>query len=122
MFKIRGNKRGEAGGVSRADVEVAYQALLGRKPESEEAIRHHLAAGSFKALIEGIASSDEASLRRRDDSPFFYYHSTFDAEGIIRRHAASHIEPDPRFLTNFLGVKIDTKFLPLILSGREGYS
>ena len=93
MFRIRGNKRGEAGGVSRADVEVAYQALLGRKPGSEEAIRHHLAAGSFKAMIEGIASSDEASLRRRDDSPFFYYHSTFDAEGIIRRQLRRTLSP-----------------------------
>ena len=61
IFRSGRNKRGASKGVSRADVEVAYQALLGRKPESEEAIRHHLAAGSFKALIEGIAASDEAS-------------------------------------------------------------
>ena len=120
IFRSGRNKRGASGGVSRADVEVAYQALLGRKPDSEEAIRRHLAAGSFKALIESIAASDEAGSPRRNGSPFFYYHSTFDAEGTIRRHAASHIEPDPQFLTNFLGVRIDTKFLPLILSGREG--
>ena len=53
-------------------------------------------------------------------SPFFYYNTTFDAQEVIRRHAAAGLEPTPGFLTNYLGVKIDPKFLPQILTERAG--
>jgi len=53
-------------------------------------------------------------------SPFYYYHSCFDAQAVIRRHAASGLQPKPRYLTNFLGVLIDPKFFPSILNGRAG--
>ncbi len=53
-------------------------------------------------------------------SPFYYYHSCFDAQAVIRRHAAPGLRPNPRYLTNFLGVLIDPKFFPSILNGRAG--
>jgi hypothetical protein len=53
-------------------------------------------------------------------SPFFHYNSRFDALATIERHARHDLQPHPDYLTNFLGVRIDPKFLPEILSGREG--
>jgi hypothetical protein len=54
------------------------------------------------------------------ESPFFNYRSCFDAEAIMRRHAAPDLQPSPDHLTNFLGVRISPRFFPLILKGREG--
>jgi hypothetical protein len=54
------------------------------------------------------------------DSPFFHYNALFDAEATLWRHARDDLRPDPGYLTNFVGVKIDPKFLPEILRGREG--
>ncbi len=54
------------------------------------------------------------------DSPFFYYNTSFDAEAIIRRHAVPNLAPTPFYLTNFLGVRIDPKFFPDILTNRGG--
>lgn len=53
-------------------------------------------------------------------SPFYYYHSCFDAQAVIRRHAVSGLQPHPQYLTNFLGVLIDPKFFPSILTDRAG--
>ena len=53
-------------------------------------------------------------------SPFFHYNAAFDALATMRRHAASGLQPHPRYLTNFLGVLIDPKFFPSILEGRAG--
>lgn len=55
----------------------------------------------------------------RQESPFWFHATRFDVEGTIVRHAAQP-EADPRFLTNYLGVKIDPKFFPTILSNRIG--
>ncbi len=38
----------------------------------------------------------------------------------MRRHAASDLKSSPEHLTNFLGVRIDPKFFPTILQGRQG--
>lgn len=68
---------------------------------------------------ERLAAADaapEASLL----SPFQHYHTVFDAEQIIRRHAAPGLQPRPGYLTNFLGVLIDPKFFPQLLGGRGG--
>lgn len=46
--------------------------------------------------------------------------SIFRPTDIVERHAPENIEPDPRYVTNFLGVRIDPKFFPGILDGREG--
>ena len=53
-------------------------------------------------------------------SPFYYYHSCFDAQAVMRRHAVPGLQPHPQYLTNFLGVLIDPKFFPSILDGRAG--
>lgn len=53
-------------------------------------------------------------------SPFWHFHASFDAIGTIRRHALPDPQPDPRFLTNFLGVRIDPAFFPAILDGKAG--
>jgi len=54
------------------------------------------------------------------NSPFFHYNSSFDAVGVMRVHAVTNLEPNPKYLTNFLGVLIDPKFFPDILAGKEG--
>ena len=53
-------------------------------------------------------------------SPFFHYNASFDAVAPIHRHAAKDLMPTPGYLTNFLGVRIDPKFFPTILTGRGG--
>ncbi len=53
-------------------------------------------------------------------SPFYYYNTCFDAQAVIRRHAATGLQPHSDYLTNFLGVLIDPKFFPSILAGRAG--
>src|SRR5689334_22620519 len=53
-------------------------------------------------------------------SPFVHYNAQFDAQATIERHARHDLRPHPNYLTNFLGVRIDPKFLPQILRGREG--
>jgi FkbM family methyltransferase len=54
------------------------------------------------------------------ESPFHHYNARFDALETIEAHARSDLVPHPAYLTNFLGVRIDPKFLPQILHGREG--
>ena len=53
-------------------------------------------------------------------SPFYYYHACFAAQALICRYAVPGLQPHPRYLTNFLGVLIDPKFFPSILTGRAG--
>ncbi len=53
-------------------------------------------------------------------SPFFHYNARFDAHALMRRHQAPDLRPDPHYLINFLGVRIDPKFCPPLLDGRAG--
>jgi FkbM family methyltransferase len=53
-------------------------------------------------------------------SPFFYFNSQFDAQETICHHAVASLQPTPGYLTNYLGVRIDPKFLPHILTERAG--
>ena len=53
-------------------------------------------------------------------SPFFYYNARFDAEATILRHAVGGLPSTPGMLTNYLGVRIDPKFLPSILTNMAG--
>ena len=53
-------------------------------------------------------------------SPFLQYNSTFDAQETIKRHAVPNLQPNAAYLTNYLGVLIDPKFFPEILTGRQG--
>ena len=108
----------------RSIVHLAYESLLDRPPESERVVDHQVALGSAKAILSSIARSDEARAKlgavRGARSPFYHYAATFDAEATIRRHAKSGIEADPRWLTNFLGVRIEEHYLPEVLGGKAG--
>jgi SAM-dependent methyltransferase len=48
-----------AAGVSRESVVWAYRLLLGREPESDEAIATHLGAADRQALVRAFVASDE---------------------------------------------------------------
>jgi hypothetical protein len=71
---------------------------------------------------EAISESPEFRRKKlaRNESPFWYYASSFDAEEVIFRHAAPEVRPSSEHLTNYLGVRIRPHFLPNILSGKEG--
>ena len=97
---------------------AAYEAMLGRVPESEEAIESYRGIG-IEETLKTIARSPEFEARRRG-SPFFYYNSAFDAHEVITRHARHDLSSQPQYLTNFLGVRIDPKFVPQVLHGRAG--
>ncbi len=56
----------------------------------------------------------------REDSPCWYYGSTFDAEETILRHGNSGAGKVPNRLTNYLGVKIPAEIHPAYLNGRLG--
>ena len=45
--------------VSRSDVIEAYRVVLGRDPESEEAIQSHMAAPTIADLYQGLIGSEE---------------------------------------------------------------
>lgn len=51
---------------------------------------------------------------------FYQYKACFDAYDVIRRHAAPGLVADPAYLTNYLGVRLDPKFLPGLLDGQAG--
>ena len=69
-------------------------------------------------LVRQVAAREPPTADR--GSVFYHYHTCFDAEALIRRHAATDLRPDPLHLTNFLGVRIDPKFMPGVLTGRAG--
>lgn len=102
----------------RSNVVAAYETMLGRRPESDEVIETFRRL-PVEEMLRGIAESPEFKALRQA-SPFFYYNASFDARATIARHAKTDLVAHPDFLTNFLGVRIDPKFLPLILEGRAG--
>ncbi len=64
--------------------------------------------------------AENAQLRDIVPGAFFHYHTVFDAIGTIQRHAVEGVQATPAYLTNFLGVKIDPKFVPSVLAARAG--
>jgi FkbM family methyltransferase len=104
--------------TDRRAVVAAYEAMLGRAPESEEVIESFRGLG-IEEILRAIAGSPEF-VAQRHRSPFFYYNSAFDAHAVIQRHARDDLSPHPLYITNFLGVRIDPKFVPGVLEGRAG--
>ena len=102
----------------RRSVVVAYETMLGRQPESDAVVDGYARLG-LERTLRSIAGSPEFQAQRQG-SPFFHYNASFDARATIVRHARVDLAPHPDYLTNFLGVRIDPKFLPLILEGRAG--
>ena len=80
--------------------------------------------------IRRLRDARDALLRERDElvgrlaagenGQFFHYAASFDPQEVMRRHAVADLRPTPGYLTNFLGVRIDPKFFPTILQGRDG--
>lgn len=54
------------------------------------------------------------------DDVYFHYNASFDAIDTIERHSVAGLQPDPAFLTNFLGVRVSPESFPGILTGMEG--
>lgn len=53
-------------------------------------------------------------------SPFVHYNAVFDPQEVVRRYAVPNVQGIPGYLTNFLGVRVDPKFVPAQLEGRGG--
>jgi len=53
-------------------------------------------------------------------SPFYHYHSIFDPVGLVRKYAVGALGTHPEYLTNFMGVRVDPRYLPQVLSKRAG--
>src|SRR5271165_5047316 len=70
------------GRLSNDDVVAAYRWLLGREPESQ-AIIDGYSAETPARLVEDFATSPEFH-RRWKTSPYYYFNSILDVEGIIR--------------------------------------
>jgi hypothetical protein len=92
--------------------------MLGRKPETDAVVDRYSRMG-IEQTLRSIADSPEFKAQRQA-SPFFHYNAMFDARATIARHARTDLASHPDYLTNFLGVRIDPKFLPSILNGRDG--
>ncbi len=102
-----------------AFVDKVFNNLLGRAPEP--AALSILTEEPFDAahIIDVVTGSSEYTNKYRS-GPFYYYNSMIDVEEIILRHAAPDVQPEPGVLVNYLGVKIDPKYLPGALSGAAG--
>ncbi|HET7715278.1 MAG TPA: class I SAM-dependent methyltransferase [Bauldia sp.] len=99
--------------LDRSDVVAAYEALLGRQPESESVLDAHLRHGSFAELLRAIADSPEYAMRM-NRSPFFFYNSSFDVAAVIKAHEDPARTPKAGHVVNYLGVAINRDFLPLL--------
>lgn len=109
--------------VSRSDVVAAYNFILGRDPDNEFVIDHWMRTVDDRAsLSEAFIQSEEVQSRysRSVQSPFWHYHSSFDAEELVRRHAAPNITPSPQHFTNFLGVRMRPEIYPPVLADKLG--
>jgi len=53
-------------------------------------------------------------------NPFWHYHSTFDAEAVVRAHTVETPTPRDGLFVNFLDVAVDPIIYPPALSGRGG--
>lgn len=108
----------ESPAITPEAIEWAYRLFLDREPESAEVVEANLRVlRSTEDVRREFTSSEEYRQKSGGagtppQSPFFHYASAFDAEAVMRRHAAQRLEPRPGYLTNFLGVRIDPKFSP----------
>lgn len=93
---------------------------LRRLHESRDALAnsYKLLEAENKALRAQLSAAQEQA--RVNLSPFFHFHTSFDAVGCMHRHAVEGLQPSVEHLTNFLGVRIAPKFFPQILAERAG--
>lgn len=105
--------------IAADHVDIVFQCLLGRSPESQETLDAFRALPDLSSAISAIKGSTEAELHTRS-GPFWHYNSQIDPLAIIRSHEAGGRRPVAGRLVNFLGVIIDPAIYPPLLSGREG--
>ncbi len=103
---------------ARETIEAAYLVLLGRMPESEAIISLYQQNSAID-LLNTITRSKEYQ-DRNSRNPLYHYNSPFDCEKIILDHARGDLVAAPGLCTNFLGTKIDPKYLPHILGSMVG--
>jgi len=71
--------------------------------------------------LDRIAPPDPSdSFIPAGQNPFWHVQASFDPVEVMKRYAAPYLEPSPRHLTNYLGVKIDPAFFPELLKDRAG--
>jgi hypothetical protein len=104
---IRGKRPGR---LSNDDVVAAFRWLMGREPEGQAVIDGYSAVTPAR-LIEDFATSPEFH-KRWKTSPYYYFHSSLDVEGIIRAHENPQRAAKPGHLVNFLGVAMNVAFMP----------
>lgn len=98
------------GRLSCNDVVAAYRWLLGREPESQAVINSYTMQTPAR-LIEDFVTSGEFH-KRWKTSPYYYFNSSLDVEGIIGAHEDKQRTGKPGHLVNFLGVAVNVAFMP----------
>lgn len=97
--------------LSREDVVTAFNAMLGRDPESERAIAYHRGHASLGVLYATLAESAEYRQRAKQ-GPERPFHQRIDAAAIIRKYEDPHRVARPGHVVNFQGVAINVRFAP----------
>ena len=101
-----------AGRPTRQDIDRAYRELLGRAPESEATITFAMSYPTVADLYLAIAKSAEY-IGRAKPEPFSQFNACIDVEGIIRGHDHPGSAAVPGHVVNFLGVKMNARFMPV---------
>ena len=105
--------------LSADTIDVAFQCLLRRHPESPAVIEAFQSMGDLDTVITAIAASAEAQGRLRT-APYWHYNAQIDPLAIIAAHEKTDRVAVPGRLVNFIGVVIDPAIYPPLLSGRAG--
>jgi hypothetical protein len=100
-------------------IESVFKQFLGREPNLSVVLDLSKDPFSVGHILNVVTLSSEYQNNKKE-GPFYYYNAMIDVEGIIRRHAAPGLEPEPGLLVNFLGVKIHPKYFPDHLTGMAG--
>lgn len=90
---------------SRNDLDLALKVAEGEKQQIQA------------QLDRAIEKIEEDKFNK---SPFWHYASSFDPIAVIRRHARQGLTPLEGHVTNYLGVRVNTKFFPGLLDQRAG--
>ena len=70
--------------------------------------------------LDRIAPPDPSdSFIPAGQNPFWHVQASFDPVEVMKRYAAPYLEPSPRHLTNYLGVKIDPAVRQLLRTANE---
>jgi FkbM family methyltransferase len=105
----------QSGSLTRRDVIYCYQAILGREPESEDVVKHHLKTSNFRDLRKTFLNSQE-------------FMGKFQRASIDHLISADHLKlieslrcvPAPQIqenvVTDYTGCKISPDHYPSIIS------